>query len=88
LLPSSAYRVLVARPLLEQLRAAPPALRGMVAGVVAVLRIDPLAPTFAFDVRPLGDIYRMAIVPGGRASLGFSVLPDRGVIMLLQLLTA
>jgi hypothetical protein len=87
LLPSSAYRVLVARPLLEQLRAAPPPLRGLIAGIIAVLRIDPIAPTFAFEVRPLGETYRMAIVPGGRASLGFAVVADRGVVMLLHLRT-
>jgi hypothetical protein len=80
--------VLVARPLRDQLWAASPPLRGLVAGIVAVLRVDPLAPTFAFEIRALGDTYRMVLLPGGRVSLGFAVIPERGIVMLLHLLTA
>ena len=83
--PSSTYRVLVACELRDQLKTAPPALRGTLLGMVAVLRVDPLHRSFAFETRLVGEHYRMAMLPGGGGFLGYLVLEDLRVLLLLNL---
>jgi hypothetical protein len=82
--PNSTYRVLVSRALRDKLRASPPPLKGFLAGAVAVLRVDPVAPTFAFEVKPIGDFYRMVSLPAGHGFLGFTVVPGQRVVLLLD----
>ncbi len=68
--PSLAYQVALARRVAEQLRDAPPELRGYVAGVVALLRTDPSVGTAAFPVL-VGPEYNTIVFPDRR---GFLVL--------------
>ena len=82
--PSSAYRVLVARALHDRLRAAPPQLKGFLSGVVSVLRVDPFAATFAFDARAIGELYRMISLPAEHGFIGFTVIPEKRIVLLLD----
>jgi hypothetical protein len=45
------YRVVILKAARAQLQDAPPILQGYVDGIIAVLRVDPLAATSAFEVR-------------------------------------
>jgi len=77
--------VLVSRLLRERLRGAPPPLRGYLAGVVSVLRVDPYASTVAFETYAIGEAYRLAMFPGGHGYLGYTVVVERGTVLLTHL---
>jgi hypothetical protein len=64
----------------EQLRSAPPELRGYVAGVVALLRADPSIGTAAFPVVS-GPAYRTVVFPEGRAFLDYQVVEERRLVV-------
>ena len=49
------YRVLVTPLVHRRLRGAPPLLAGSVAGIIAVLRVDPTEASMIFRRRRLGD---------------------------------
>jgi hypothetical protein len=49
------YQVLVTQRVHRRLRDAPPLLAGSVAGIVAVLRVDPTEASMIFRRRRLGD---------------------------------
>jgi hypothetical protein len=53
--PGATYQVLVTRRVRQRLRGAPPLLAGSVAGIVAVLRVDPTEASMIFRRRRLGD---------------------------------
>src|SRR5918993_4124877 len=53
--PVAAYQVLVTQQVRQRLRGAPPLLVGSVAGIVAVLRVDPTEASMIFRLRRLGD---------------------------------
>ncbi len=80
----AAYRILTTKRTLQQLAAAPPAVWGNVAGIVAVLRVDPLASTVAFPARPLEEVHR-ALLAGERGVLTYQVVVWRQLVILLDL---
>jgi hypothetical protein len=53
--PGATYQVLVTQRARQQLRGAPPLLAGSVAGIIAVLRVDPTEASMIFRRRRLGD---------------------------------
>ena len=53
--PGATYQVLVTQRVRQRLRHAPPLLAGSVAGIVAVLRVDPTEASMIFRRRRLGD---------------------------------
>jgi hypothetical protein len=52
---AATYQVLVTQPVHRRLRLAPPLLAGSVAGIIAVLRVDPIEASMIFRRRRLGD---------------------------------
>lgn len=75
---------MIARKLVrDQLSDAPPELQGYVAGVVAVLRVDPTAVSAAFETRWDGDV-RTALFAGGRGFLTYRVVRQRRLVVLLD----
>jgi hypothetical protein len=80
---SLTYRVLAARRVGEQLRGAPPELRGYVDGIVAFLRVDPAAASVAF-VLVGGSDYK-TILAEGRGFLGYHVFEAQRVVVLVDL---
>ena len=81
---SLAYRVVAARAFREQLWGAPPQLQGYVAGIVAVLRVDPTTASAAFHARAVNDAH-VAVFAAGRGFLSYWVLEDDSVVVLLDL---
>jgi hypothetical protein len=79
-----AYQVALARRVAEQLRDAPPELRGYVAGVVALLRTDPSVGTAAFPVL-VGPEYNTIVFPDRRGFLDFYVVAERRLVVLVDL---
>jgi hypothetical protein len=79
-----AYQVVLARRVGEQLRDAPPQLRGYAAGVVALLRTDPSAGTAAFPVIRGGE-YHTIVFPDGRGFLDYRIVEDRRLVVLVDL---
>jgi hypothetical protein len=53
--PAATYQILVTQRVHRRLRDAPPLLAGSVAGIVAVLRVDPTEASMIFRRRRLGD---------------------------------
>jgi hypothetical protein len=53
--PGATYQVLITQRVHQQLRDALPLLAGSVAGIVAVLRVDPTEASMIFRRRRLGD---------------------------------
>src|ERR671912_1120118 len=53
--PGATYQVLVTQQARQRLRGAPPLLAGSVAGIIAVLRVDPTEASMIFRRRRLGD---------------------------------
>jgi hypothetical protein len=76
--------VLAARRVREQLRDAPPELRGYVDGIVAFLRVDPAAATVAFVIVG-GTDYKTIIFAEGRGFLGCHVFEQQRVVVLVDL---
>jgi hypothetical protein len=78
-----AYRVLATPAVREQLRNAPPELQGYAAGVVAVLRVDPLAVTAAFETRTDDEVHT-ALLAHGRGFLNYWIVEPAQVVILLN----
>jgi hypothetical protein len=74
----------VAHSVREQLRSAPPELRGYVAGVVALLRADPTVGTAAFPM-VRGPAYRTVVFPEGHAFLDYQVVEQQRLVVLVDL---
>jgi hypothetical protein len=66
--PVATYQVLVTQRVRQQLRHAPPTLVGSVAGIIAVLRVDPTEASMIFRRRRLDD---------GGWTVGFGLLEGR-----------
>ena len=79
----AAYRILATPRAWEQLAAAPPAVRGTVAGIVAVLRVDPVVGSVAFTTRLVGEVHR-ARLAGERDVLTYQVIVWRQLVILLD----
>ena len=83
--PTPAYQVLVTQQVHRRLRGAPPLVAGSVAGVVAVLRVDPIEASTMFRRRHLGDGGWTVTFGAAQGSLTYWVLPAEQIVVLLDL---
>ena len=81
---SEPYEVVLTRRVRDQLEDAPPILRGYVAGMVAVLRVDPMAASSVFHIRRTGDAWT-ATFGAGLGFLTYWVLEPERIVVLLDL---
>jgi hypothetical protein len=79
------YRVLVTQRVHQQLRGAPPLLAGSVAGILAVLRVDPTEASMIFRRRHLGDAGWTVTFGAAGGSLTYWVLQAERIVVLLDL---
>src|SRR4029453_13945538 len=79
------YRVLVTQQVHQQLRGAPPLVAGSVAGMLAVLRVDPTEALMIFRRRRLGDAGWMVSFGAAGGLLTYWVLPAERIVVLLDL---
>jgi hypothetical protein len=81
-LDSETYEIVLARRVHSQLEDAPPILRGYVAGMVAVLRVDPTAASGVFHTRRIGDAWTATFGAGLGASRSTGFCTERIVVLL------
>jgi hypothetical protein len=79
------YQVLVTQRVHQRLRGAPPLVAGSVAGIVAVLRVDPIEASMMFRRRRLGDGGWTVTFGAAQGSLTYWVLPAEQIVVLLDL---
>jgi hypothetical protein len=83
--PTVAYQVLVTQRVHQRLRDAPPLLAGSLAGILAVLRVDPTEASMMFRRRRLGDAgWRVSFGAAG-GLLTYWVLPAEQIVVLVDL---
>jgi hypothetical protein len=83
--PGATYQVLVTRRVHQQLRQAPPLLAGSVAGILAVLRVDPIEASMIFRRRRLGDTGWTVTFGAAGGLLAYGVLQAERLVVLLDL---
>jgi hypothetical protein len=83
--PTVAYQVLVTQPVHQRLRDAPPLLAGSLAGIVAVLRVDPTEASMMFRRRRLGDAGWTVSFGAAGGLLTYWVLPAEQIVVLVDL---
>jgi hypothetical protein len=83
--PGATYQVLVTQQARQRLRGAPPLLAGSVAGIIAVLRVDPTEASMIFRRRRLGDAGWVVTFGAAGGLLTYWVLPDERLVVLLDL---
>jgi hypothetical protein len=81
----ASYRVLVTQQVHRRLRGAPPLLAGSVAGIIAVLRVDPTEASMIFRRRRLGDAGWTVSFGPAQGLLTYWVLPAERIVVLLDL---
>ena len=86
--PVATYQVLVTQRVRQQLRHAPPTLVGYVAGIIAVLRVDPTEASMIFRIRRLGDTGWTVTFGAARGSLTYWVVQAEQLVVLLDLTRA
>jgi hypothetical protein len=86
--PVATYQILVTQRVRQQLRDAPPTLVGSVAGIIAVLRVDPTEASMIFRIRRLGDTGWMVTFGAARWSLTYWVVQAEQLVVLLDLTRA
>ena len=86
--PVATYQVLVTQRVRQQLRDAPPTLVGSVAGIIAVLRVDPTEASMIFRIRRLGDAGWTVTFGAARGSLTYWVIQAEQLVVLLDLTRA
>lgn len=79
------YEVVVTNRIRMQLRDAPPVLLGDVAGIIAVLRVDPTTASSVFQIRQVDDEAWIATFGAGRGFLTYWVVEDERMVVLLDL---
>jgi hypothetical protein len=79
------YQVLVTQRVHRRLRGATPLLAGSVAGIVAVLRVDPTEASMIFRRRRLGDAGWMVSIGAAQGLLTYWVLQAERIVVLLDL---
>jgi hypothetical protein len=79
-----AYQILVTQQVHRRLRGAPPLLAGSVAGVVAVLRVDPVEASMIFRRRRLGDGGWTVTFGAAQGMLTYWVLQPERIVVLLD----
>jgi hypothetical protein len=83
--PVATYQVLVTQRVRQQLRDAPPTLVGYVAGIIAVLRVDPTEASMIFRIRRLDDAGWTVTFGAARGSLTYWVVQAEQLVVLLDL---
>jgi hypothetical protein len=83
--PGATYQVLVTQRVHQRLRGAPPLLDGSVAGIIAVLRVDPTEASMIFRRRRLGDAGWTATFGAAQGMLTYWVLQPERIVVLLDL---
>ena len=83
--PVATYQVLVTQRVRQRLRDAPPTLVGSVAGIIAVLRVDPTEASMIFRRRRLGDGGWTVTFGTAQGSLTYWVLQAERMVVLLDL---
>ena len=83
--PVATYQVLVTQRVRQQLRDAPPPLVGSVAGIIAVLRVDPTEASMIFRIRRLGDGGWTVTFGAARGLLTYWVVQAERMVVLLDL---
>ena len=83
--PADTYQVLVTQRVHQQLRGAPPPLAGSVAGIVAVLRVDPTEASMIFRRRRLGDAGWTVSFGAAGGLLTYWVLQAEQIMVLVDL---
>jgi hypothetical protein len=78
------YQVLITQRAHQQLRDAPPLLAGSVAGIIAVLRVDPTEASMIFR-RRLDHAGWVVTFGAAGGLLTYWVLPDERIVVLLDL---
>jgi hypothetical protein len=79
------YQVLVTHRVRQQLGDAPPFLVGYVAGVIAVLRVDPTQASMVFRRRRLGEALWMVTFGAAQGVLTYGLVPPEQLVVLLDL---
>jgi hypothetical protein len=83
--PAATYQVVVSQWVHRRLRDAPPLVAGSVAGVIAVLRVDPTEASMIFRRRRLGDAGWTVSFGAAGGSLTYWVLQPEQIVVLLDL---
>jgi hypothetical protein len=86
--PVATYQVLVTQRVRQQLRDAPPTLVGSVAGIIAVLRVDPTEASMIFRRRRLDDGGWTVTFGAAGGSLTYWVVQAEQLVVLLDLTRA
>ena len=86
--PVATYQVLVTQRVRQQLRDAPPTLVGYVAGIIAVLRVDPTEASMILRIRRLGDTGWTVTFGAAQGSLTYWVIQAEQLVVLLDLTRA
>jgi hypothetical protein len=79
------YQVLVTQRVRQRLRVAPPTLVGSVAGIIAVLRVDPTEASLVFRIRRLGDAGWTVTFGAARGLLTYWVVQAERMVVLVDL---
>jgi hypothetical protein len=83
--PAAPYQVVITQWVHQRLRDAPPLLAGSVAGILAVLRVDPTEASMIFRRRRLGDAGWTVSFGAAGGSLIYWVLQPERIVVLLDL---
>jgi hypothetical protein len=83
--PAATYQVVVTQRVHRRLGDAPPLVAGSVAGVIAVLRVDPTEASMIFRRRRLGDAGWTVSFGAAGGSLTYWVLQSEQIVVLLDL---
>jgi len=83
--PGATYQVLVTQQARQRLRGAPPLLAGSVAGIIAVLRVDPTEASMIFRRRRLDDGGWVVTFGAAGGLLTYWVLSAERIVVLLDL---
>ena len=82
---TASYRVLVTQRVHRRLRDAPPLLAGSVAGIIAVLRVDPTEASMIFRRRRLAGTGWMVTFGAAHGLLTYWVLEPERIVVVLDL---
>ena len=83
--PGATYQVLVTQQARQRLRGAPPLLAGSVAGIIVVLRVDPIEASMIFRRRRLDDGGWVVTFGAAGGLLTYWVLQVERIVVLLDL---
>lgn len=82
---AATYQILVTHRVHQRLRDTPPFLAGHVAGIIAVLRVDPTEAIMIFRMRRIGDAGWTVTFGAARGLLTYWVVQAEQIVVLLDL---